>query len=157
MSSYTSDKPTETKQRLKTISAKLKKHFPVFRKPMPLKIGIKKDILEHRNFKKLEIHKKDVVLFLTHYTRYMSYLKSFRENDSRYDLHGKPVESLTEAHKENAKQDLIKCKKFFEFKNYAKKKPIKKTNTKLKVKPRLSSINQHPKRKILSLKSNERN
>jgi len=80
----------------------LQERFPVFRKHLPLSIGIDKQIIALEP----EINRKLLRIALGLHTRSTSYLKAMEKAATRFDLEGNPSGEVPEEHRTRAAEML---------------------------------------------------
>lgn len=81
---------------------KLRDDFPVFRKNMPLAIGIDKQIIARLP----EIDRKVLRIALAMHTKSSPYLRQMAKAEARFDLDGNVVNEVTESHRTYASKVL---------------------------------------------------
>ena len=96
----------------RTVKFLYKKYPKVFIKDRskPLKCGIEKDIFADLGDKP-DATKRMIKKALRHYVFSFQYMKNMATATHRHDLHGTPVEALTDEHKSFAKEWIIEREK----------------------------------------------
>ena len=100
----------------------LARYFPtVFgpKKFIPVKVGIREDMLKEIRMLGLDISRVEVNRFLRVHCTKTPYLKAVIKGDSRYDLDGNAVVAITERERKHAKALLDKAYKALAAKNAA--------------------------------------
>ena len=149
----TKKEASETKlARFNAVHNQLKALYPVFREERPLKLRIINDILDDPLFQETGIKKPDLIAFFVKYTRYISYLKTFKKYKKRFDLQGKPVSNISREHYGDSQKRLKLAYNYFNKSRGRKCVPT--TPRKIKAKAMLSKtkVNPQTKRPIITLK-----
>lgn len=87
----------------KQVLKQLKSSFAVFRKNLPLSVGIDKQILERMP----DVDRKALRIALGMHTKSALYLHKIAQSEHRFDLDEKPAEALKDTHR-NYARDMLK-------------------------------------------------